>query len=46
MEVVEAYRLDRYDNRTPLVGELYRHVVEAYRLDRYGNCDTLLDFLL
>ena len=37
--VVEAYRLDRYDNDNlaqPLAGET---VVEAYRLDRYDNSE-------
>ena len=36
--VVEAYRLDRYDNlvSTATAGALL--VVEAYRLDRYDNC--------
>ena len=38
--VVEAYRLDRYDNlsrtRRPISTE---RVVEAYRLDRYDNFD-------
>ena len=36
-EVVEAYRLDRYDNfsfRRPIADGF---VVEAYRLDRYDN---------
>ena len=38
MLVVEAYRLDRYDNaliRSLSLRDLY--VVEAYRLDRYDN---------
>ena len=40
--VVEAYRLDRYDNmrlwlRCPLI-----HVVEAYRLDRYDNFENIV----
>ena len=35
--VVEAYRLDRYDNRE-VAGEVIPiRVVEAYRLDRYDN---------
>ena len=40
-QVVEAYRLDRYDNLffTPCV-KAYQ-VVEAYRLDRYDNIDLL-----
>ena len=35
--VVEAYRLDRYDNflRKPTAGR--SPVVETYRLDRYDN---------
>jgi len=32
--VVEAYRLDRYDN--------FAGVVEAYRLDRYDNAEVFL----
>ena len=36
--VVEAYRLDRYDNNTSVItGHLGFMVVEAYRLDRYDN---------
>ncbi len=36
--VVEAYRLDRYDNINLLeVMLLLAPVVEAYRLDRYDN---------
>ncbi len=35
--VVEAYRLDRYDNRHQGSPELNIDVVEAYRLDRYDN---------
>ena len=35
--VVEAYRLDRYDNLLASLTELYFAVVEAYRLDRYDN---------
>ena len=36
--VVEAYRLDRYDNLTiPTRGRPQISVVEAYRLDRYDN---------
>ena len=35
--VVEAYRLDRYDN-VIVFRNLFQHlVVEAYRLDRYDN---------
>ena len=35
--VVEAYRLDRYDNALGLVLRREQVVVEAYRLDRYDN---------
>ena len=35
--VVEAYRLDRYDNRSQACAILSNLVVEAYRLDRYDN---------
>ena len=35
--VVEAYRLDRYDNVCFLVTIADLPVVEAYRLDRYDN---------
>ena len=35
--VVEAYRLDRYDNRNVHVLGSNCGVVEAYRLDRYDN---------
>ena len=35
--VVEAYRLDRYDNLVSPHGRLCGRVVEAYRLDRYDN---------
>ena len=35
--VVEAYRLDRYDNFNGGSVESENHVVEAYRLDRYDN---------
>ncbi len=35
--VVEAYRLDRYDNEQLLFREAVKVVVEAYRLDRYDN---------
>ena len=35
--VVEAYRLDRYDNFDLDFSVLYFQVVEAYRLDRYDN---------
>ncbi len=37
-EVVEAYRLDRYDNFERLLAlDSLESVVEAYRLDRYDN---------
>ena len=37
-DVVEAYRLDRYDNLCFYVQQVHcRRVVEAYRLDRYDN---------
>ena len=35
--VVEAYRLDRYDNLEGRNDHLTILVVEAYRLDRYDN---------
>ena len=35
--VVEAYRLDRYDNLFPRPAVQHFLVVEAYRLDRYDN---------
>ena len=37
--VVEAYRLDRYDNFFSYVLRGEAFVVEAYRLDRYDNRD-------
>ena len=37
MTVVEAYRLDRYDNIEICVLCGPMDVVEAYRLDRYDN---------
>ena len=36
-EVVEAYRLDRYDNQSQEAEYSFFNVVEAYRLDRYDN---------
>ena len=36
-DVVEAYRLDRYDNFYRARGSKHQGVVEAYRLDRYDN---------
>ena len=35
--VVEAYRLDRYDNFIGVILNQIIVVVEAYRLDRYDN---------
>ena len=35
--VVEAYRLDRYDNSSRVCSSTPVSVVEAYRLDRYDN---------
>ena len=35
--VVEAYRLDRYDNIACCCNHTTGEVVEAYRLDRYDN---------
>ena len=35
--VVEAYRLDRYDNFAFDRRDIPPDVVEAYRLDRYDN---------
>ncbi len=40
--VVEAYRLDRYDNFSEVEEALHFVVVEAYRLDRYDNFETAL----
>ena len=37
--VVEAYRLDRYDNLSPSLEARSSTVVEAYRLDRYDNIE-------
>ena len=42
LKVVEAYRLDRYDNEQLLFREAVKVVVEAYRLDRYDNFYPLL----
>ena len=39
--VVEAYRLDRYDNNNITAILLTKDVVEAYRLDRYDNTTQL-----
>ena len=36
-KVVEAYRLDRYDNLMMPALMMSSLVVEAYRLDRYDN---------
>ena len=41
--VVEAYRLDRYDNTVSLSFRRSTVVVEAYRLDRYDNTDIRRD---
>ena len=38
--VVEAYRLDRYDNPTFIKRSMIVTVVEAYRLDRYDNLSS------
>lgn len=35
--VVEAYRLDRYDNFISVGNTIGALVVEAYRLNRYNN---------
>ena len=40
--VVEAYRLDRYDNYLLVFERSISEVVEAYRLDRYDNLSRLL----
>ena len=37
VNVVEAYRLDRYDNLSIREKHPRKTVVEAYRLDRYDN---------
>ena len=42
MPVVEAYRLDRYDNFGDDDVAGHNIVVEAYRLDRYDNYRLLL----
>ena len=46
--VVEAYRLDRYDNlvKTENLSVGQRAVVEAYRLDRYDNLLTVVVMFL
>ena len=41
--VVEAYRLDRYDNLLSFFRRRFYRVVEAYRLDRYDNFCTKPD---
>ena len=43
-EVVEAYRLDRYDNSVWKNIPLDWNVVEAYRLDRYDNFSCFFYF--
>ena len=40
-KVVEAYRLDRYDNSFLIPSPVNVIVVEAYRLDRYDNSLSL-----
>ena len=41
--VVEAYRLDRYDNISSACGRCpVASVVEAYRLDRYDNAEVVI----
>ena len=40
--VVEAYRLDRYDNPSYSFFPWNPSVVEAYRLDRYDNFHDVL----
>jgi len=42
--VVEAYRLDRYDNFAGVALAGVHIVVEAYRLDRYDNQSLQLSF--
>ncbi len=42
--VVEAYRLDRYDNSPLHRSNRFLSVVEAYRLDRYDNEKSLACF--
>ena len=42
LRVVEAYRLDRYDNIGVSTAEVVSLVVEAYRLDRYDNFKRIL----
>ena len=44
--VVEAYRLDRYDNFGFVLGLIICTVVEAYRLDRYDNFASYLFYLI
>ena len=41
VSVVEAYRLDRYDNSVIILVTKPNRVVEAYRLDRYDNMCSL-----
>ena len=44
--VVEAYRLDKYDNIEEAVQETYPPwVVEAYRLDKYDNIWSNLRYI-
>ena len=43
--VVEAYRLDRYDNFFLPLEIRVLPVVEAYRLDRYDNFDIVFHSL-
>ena len=40
--VLEAYRLDRYENCYFLAVGRNQLVLEAYRLDRYENCPSIL----
>ena len=46
LRVVEAYRLDRYDNINRIVLVNTTLVVEAYRLDRYDNFTDHFDTIL
>ena len=44
-KVVEAYRLDRYDNSLFILMSRNNCVVEAYRLDRYDNFSLAVELL-
>ena len=41
-DVVEVYRLDRYDNSHRPTFSAFHSVVEVYRLDRYDNTSLMV----